>query len=151
MKPPTNPAASASSAAFPSKTRAQALAAGAITPAALAVQRGVKVRAVLAAIRSGELPSFKTYDSKRALIAPAAARNWRPEAVLREALSVAAVAARFGVSPSSVWRAIREGKLPAFQPGGSGDLRIKLEDARTWVYQPRTVPPAAPRRRPRQR
>jgi excisionase family DNA binding protein len=121
--------------AFAQLRRWEALAAGAVTPQALADSRGVSRRVVLAAIRSGELAAFSPLDSKRSLIPPDAAATWRAATLARieETYSVREMAAALRLSTDLLHRAIRTGKLQAARPG-LGDYRLTAAAVRTWLY-----------------
>ena len=121
--------------AFAQLRRADALAAGAVTPAALAAARGVSVRVVQVAIRKGWLPAFVPVDSARSLVPPDAAATWRAHtlATIEETFSVREVAERVRISRASIHRAIRTGKLQAGKPG-LGDYRITAAAVRAWLY-----------------
>ena len=121
--------------AFAQLRRWGALAAGAVTPAALAASRGVSVRVVLGAIRSGELPAFSPADSRRSLITPDNAATWRAAtlALIEETFTVRELAARLRVTTDLVHRAIRKGKLQAAKPG-LGVYRVTAAAVRLWLY-----------------
>src|SRR5262245_34727975 len=97
--------------AFAQLRRAEALAAGAVTPDALAQARGVSRRVVLAAIRSYQLAAFVPMDSRRSLIPPDAAATWRASslATIEETFTVRQMAARLNMSTDVIHRAIRKG------------------------------------------
>jgi excisionase family DNA binding protein len=51
-------------------------------------------------------------------------------------LRVPEVAARLGVDPSTVYRWIESGRLPALQLGGRGyTVRVDERELETWLYE----------------
>lgn len=114
--------------------RLRALFEGYLTPQDVARHHGVSVRVVREAVRAGELRALHPSDSpRRWLVAPADARDWRALAE-QEAFSVRELGARYSVAPDTIRRAIREGALKAYRPGGRGDYRITLNDWRVWFF-----------------
>jgi excisionase family DNA binding protein len=53
--------------------------------------------------------------------------------VERRPLSTGAAARVAGVHSTTIWRAIREGELPAIRLGPHGDYRIRLEALEAWL------------------
>ena len=55
-----------------------------------------------------------------------------PPKAVRRSLSTGAAAMLAGVHPTTIWRAIQEGELPAIRLGPNGNYRVDPLDLEAW-------------------